>query len=93
MQMHFYLLLKIALQGEYSTQWCRRTRAAFQHLLFGWGARSAIYCQIIRNSFCLALWYLFTIGGNDDYEFMTPHCFTYLQLVAESYIPTDFLKL
>jgi len=24
------------------------------------------------------------MGGDDDYEFMTPRCFTYLQPVAES---------
>jgi len=24
------------------------------------------------------------MGGDDDYEFVTPHCFTYLQSVAES---------
>src|SRR6218665_815520 len=56
----------------------------FRYLLFSRNARYGTYCQISRNPFYLPFLHLFIMGGDDDYEFMTPSCFTYLQLVEES---------
>src|SRR6218665_362529 len=49
--------------------------SSFRYLLFSRNARSGIYCQISRNAFCLLFWHLLTMGGDDDYDLMTPHCF------------------
>jgi|SRR6218665_1151725 len=55
----------------------------FRYLLFHRNARSGTDCQITRNVFCLPFRHLFTMGGDDGYEFMTPRCFSYLQPVEE----------
>jgi len=49
-----------------------RSGTPFRYLLFSRNARSDAYCQISRNAFFLPFRHLFTMGGDDDYEFMTP---------------------
>src|SRR6218665_1291783 len=61
-----------------------RSGTPFRYLLFSRNARSGTYCQISRNAFYLPFRHLFTMVEDDDYELMTPRCFTYLQPVAES---------
>jgi len=65
----------------------QQTGTPFRYLLFtcSRNARSGTYCQISRNAFYLPFRHLFTMGGDDDYEFMTPSSFTYLQPVSESW--------
>src|SRR6218665_1581018 len=61
-----------------------RSGTPFRYLLFSRNAHSGTYCQISRDAFYLLLRYLFTMSGDDDYEYMTPRCFTHLQPLAET---------
>jgi len=56
-----------------------RSGMPFWYLLFSQNACSSTYCQISQNAFYLPFRHLFTMGGEDDYEFMMPSCFTYSQ--------------
>jgi len=80
----------------YRTIYCcvdvlERSGTPFRNLLFIRNSRSGTYCQISRNNFYLPFRHLFTVGGYDDYKFMTPCCLKYLQPIAYSCTPVALI--
>jgi len=50
-----------------------RSGTPLRYLLFSRNTCSGTYCQISWNDFYLPFRHLFTMGGDDDYEFTMPH--------------------
>ena len=53
-----------------------RSGTPFRYLSFSRNVRSGTYCQISRNALFLPFRHLFTMGGDDDYEFFIAPLFT-----------------